>query len=291
MSISYASFDQIIELSKQQPDSAGANYAADKRRLLQFAQRAADSIDKYKSLTFAPRYETRYIDAWGSRVYGYKLYLDYPLLSLSSVTLADSTSLVVNTDVRLYPRQGSPGWWLQLLTSAHSWVNATDAVDHDIAITGYWGWHSDYANSAWYLSGDTCGEAVDATETTIDVTDVALAGGDGMTPRFSPGNLIRVESEYMAVIDTTAAAQDTIEVVRGIRGTTAATHVQTTPIYVYKPDPSIVRAAMLIAMFNYEQRGNWAQVTFDGIATRETATIPPDAARILDNSYRIVEFA
>lgn len=60
----------------------------------------------------------------------------------------------------------------------------------------------------------TAGEALDATETGVDV-----AAGQG--ERFAAGDAIRIDDEVMTV---SSVSNDTLTVVRGAAGTTAATH-------------------------------------------------------------------
>lgn len=66
----------------------------------------------------------------------------------------------------------------------------------------------------------TCTEAMDASETDLDVTT-----GHGL--RFSPGDVILEDAEYMRVV---SIATDTLTVVRGWGGSTAATHLINTPV-------------------------------------------------------------
>ena len=61
----------------------------------------------------------------------------------------------------------------------------------------------------------TAGEALDATETDVDV-----AAGQG--ERFAAGDAIRIDDEVMTV---SSVSNDTLTVVRGAAGTTAATHL------------------------------------------------------------------
>ena len=66
-------------------------------------------------------------------------------------------------------------------------------------------------------------EALDATETGVDVDS---ASG------ISPGDVIRIENEDM---DVTAKSSNTLTVVRGINGTTAATHNNNVEVTSYGP--------------------------------------------------------
>jgi hypothetical protein len=284
MSISYATLAQI-QSQEETPSTA----AADITRLLEFGQRATAKIDDEKKFEFAPRIETHKLDIANTRIdLGLaQITLDSPLLSLTSVTLANETALVVDTDVEAatsYPRNGTPYDTLQMLNSSNSWIDRTDRFNRNVLVTGIWGYRSRYATDGFRDSGDSVqdGSGINATDTTITVTDANGAGNDGLTPRFSAGNLILIESEFIEIVATDTDL-NTLTVVRGVRGSTAATHANATQIDVFFPETAIVRAAMLIADFNYANRGNHKRVSFDGVRVTATIDIPPEAVEILDS--------
>jgi len=287
--ISYATLDDIkTEAANPQEPTDATALASYNRNLLKFGIRATEIIDHLKHFTFAPVIDTRYSNVLDDLVEPYKLYFDYPLLSLTSVTLADSTSLTVNTDVRAYPRHAYPLRWLQMLATTNVFnTTSTDLVD-EVAVTGIWGYHSDYDN-AWLNSGDTVKTtALTTTTTSIAVNDADGAGGDTLIPRFSEGNLIRIDSEYMVI---TAISANTLTVRRAVRGSTAATHDVGKQIDVFIADDAIRHAAAKIAVFNYARRGQTQRVTFDAVRqARAVHEIPPEAIEILDN-YQIVQIA
>lgn len=69
-------------------------------------------------------------------------------------------------------------------------------------------------------TSSTLAEALDASETGIDVADGTL---------FKRGHIVKVESELMHV---SSVASNTLTVIRGYAGSTAATHATSTAIYI-----------------------------------------------------------
>ena len=71
-------------------------------------------------------------------------------------------------------------------------------------------------------------------EATINVTDADGTDIDQQSPRFQVGHLLRIESEYLRVLALdTATNQLTVQ--RGVNGTTAASHAQSTQIDTFQP--------------------------------------------------------
>jgi len=287
MMISYATLDDLKTEGAQASAPTGTALATYNRNLIKYGISASQYIDQLKRFTFAPLIDTRYADVPGDNVRAYELLLDYPLLSLTSLTLADTTALTVNTDVRAEPRYITPYYRLQMLTSGSVFNTYSGNLTSQVTIVGIWGWHGDYGN-AWLASGDAVADAggLSASVQTINVTDADAVGGDGFIPRFSEGNLIRIDSEYMLI---TAISANALTVARGVRGSTAATHATAATIDVFFADYPIRRACAKIAVFNYARRGHTQRVTFDTARPNpNNIDIPPEALEIL-NSYQWIQ--
>ena len=295
MTYSYTTLEQMrVEAVSQagtEPTDATklATYYAN---LTQYGITASGVIDRLKNTTFAPLVASRVTDRTNDRVISSsKMFLGQPLLELTSVTLPDDTTPTVGTDIRAELVSVSPKRWLKMMTTSYSFNTTSGTLVDDITVTGVWGWHSDYDN-AWISSGDTVKDAagISASETTITVTDVDGAGGLGFTPRFSAGNLIKIESEYCSIVSTNTTTQ-TMVVVRGVRGSTAASHALGTAISVFVPDDAIIRATTKLAVFMYTARGSAAQVSFETIRTNpNNVTALSEVLTLLDN-YQFIQFA
>jgi len=291
---SYATLDQLLteaaSTTGTQPTDP-TKLAAYKASLTQYGIQASGIIDRVKHTTFAPIIDTRYLQAFSQEVRAYEVDLDFPLLELTSVTLADGTNLVVDTDVQAEMTHIFPRRWLQMITSANSFRTASDNLVSKIAIVGVWGWHSDYDN-AWILSGDSVQKVggIDDSETSVLVTDVDGVGGFGFTPRFSAGNLIQIENEWCSVMSTDTSAQ-TMVVVRGVRGSTAATHAKDVVISVFHPDDAIGRATAKLAVFMYAARGKTALVSFENVRSNPNNVTALAEVLILLEAYQFVQMS
>lgn len=199
---------------------------------------------------------------------GLSLTLDAPLASLTSAVLGDATSLTVDTDVITVPYGRTPAQELTILNSAAVWTQYTSNWQQAIVITGIWCQRKQYDTEGWIDSGDDVKTTdLTTTATTITVTDANGANARNYIPRFDIGQLIRIESEYMIVTGINYETTNVLTVIRGVQGTTAATHVATTDIYTFQPEPNIVRACAIITAFEYSRRGQYEMVTVQGGGT------------------------
>jgi hypothetical protein len=130
-----------------------------------------------------------------------------------------------------------------------------------------------YPGEGWIDSLDKVTDASGISATTQTITVGGIAGADARftTPRFSPGNLIRISTtsggtttrefcEIMAVDDSTTK---TISVIRGVRGSTATTHAKDDPIAIWYPEPEIERACIRAVAYAQSRKGNFETTTVD----------------------------
>lgn len=228
-------------------------------------------IDTYCQQSFMPYIKTEYIDANRNTIDWYRnqLMLESPLLSADSVSVTDVAltqwdgvlySEKFNKDYCLYPIGETPAYALQGLQVTPAWYPgyygaapvSAGLIAGAVKVTGTWGYNTDYAH-AWMSTGDALVAGINDSATTFTVTDADGALPNGSTPRFSPCQLIRIGSEFMAVtaVNTTT---NVITVQRGVRGSTAAAHLISAPIELYVPDPNIVRACIRWASYLYQRR-------------------------------------
>lgn len=241
---------------------------------------------------FLPRKDTVFFDALGEHIDDYEASFMlsnatglHPLLSAATLIDGQGNTLVEGTDYYAYPRGQTPIFYLRmLLSSGQQWSQfATDWQDA-ISLTGVYGYRKRYSE-AWIASGDTVHDAlgINASVTTITVVDADGANANGYAPRFSAGNLIQIESEWLVVIATDPTA-NTLTVIRGVRGTTAAVHAKDVPISVFSVESDIVRACVRWASYLYARAGSFETTTYDGLGA--TVSFPPDVPAEVANSLR-----
>jgi hypothetical protein len=193
----------------------------------------------------------------------------------------------ITSSVALYQWSNEVYHALRLTNCSYSWYTNCDCTQpYKLYVTGTWGWHEDYSNA--FDSVDTVQDnPLSASATSITVSDADGTDVNGDTPRFSPGNLIKIEDE---LIDVTAVNTTTniLTVRRGVNGTTAAAHVQTTPISVYQVDERIQRIATRQATLLYARRGAYQVETLDGVGV---ITYPQDLLTELKNVLTEFQYA
>jgi hypothetical protein len=187
-----------------------------------------------------------------------------PLLAISAVT-ADGSD--ISSTVEGYPL-GAPYFdQLRITSNGSTWYSYLCNNGGDpgyAAITGVWGYHSDYAN-AW-VQVDALTVEQSAIATSFTVADADGEDQDGITPRFSPGMLVKIgdEVELVTAVNT---GNNVISASRHRNGTTAAVHVIATPIYVWQTEDPIRRVTARQAALMVARRGAFQVETVDGVGT------------------------
>jgi hypothetical protein len=108
------------------------------------------------------------------------------------------------------------------------------------AMTGWWGYGDGRSGNPWAASGVTL-TVVDATATTVTLS----AAGTVLA-----GHTLRVGTEQLIVRSVTEGATVTASVVRGIHGTTAASHAGEAVTVMQWPE-DLTRAVLWIAAADY----------------------------------------
>jgi hypothetical protein len=109
---------------------------------------------------------------------------------------------------------------------------------------------------------------INASVTTFTVSDVDGLSLDGLSPRLSAGNLIRVESEFMDVLSTTVPS-NTVTVKRGVNGSTAAVHAQGVNVEVWQVEDTIRRVTARQAAMMYARRGAYDNINITDLAVQQ----------------------
>lgn len=262
-------------------DASVTDGDADLVRALRFVTARIDA--ELPNCRFLPLSETRYYSArdrrLGGDVDGYDLLLNGDLLSLVSVTNGDGAVLTAE-EYTLYPREGAPYTRVRLnLNGSQAWTtDANGDPEGAIQVAGVWATGSRLYGD-WATDIDTLSAAISTiTATAITLTWSADTDWRGAEPRFSVGQRIRIDSEYMDVL-AASSANKTLTVLRGTGGTTAATHLSGASVAVWEVDPIIRHAAARWAGYAFKRRGAFADSQFDagsGINTRFPKDVPPD---------------
>lgn len=168
-----------------------SNTARNNEALDRALEGATEAVDACTRRTFAPWEGTRYFD-WPNVRYPttWRLWLEENELAAAPTSVASGgvTELYSGGNVYLHPQDGPPFTRLEISRTASFAFSGSAATQRSVAIVGIFG-HSDRRRS-----GGTVAEALDASETEVQVTSGEAVG---------VGDLIRVDSERMLVTDRT----------------------------------------------------------------------------------------
>lgn len=284
----YATLDDVrVELN--------AENTADDKIVLRYIKSLSRRIDRMfmqrGSNFFAPQIATRsiFLDAMNINSWNRTLILRTtdgvvsPILTMTGASI-NGTALVIGTSVQLFPDGSGPYTALQLMGDRFfSWYDVCSDVwgSRYATVTGVWGYNADYAN-AWLQVDALAAAIASTTATTFTVADVNGDNPLGESPRISAGNILQIDSEWMDVVSTDTVT-NTVTVVRGVNGSTAATHLIAAPVSVYQVDESIRRAVTRQSAFMYSRKGAFDTVR---ISDFSTVTFPKD---LLDEVHELIE--
>ena len=214
-------------------------------RLRQLLEAASRLIDRYCNRHFYVLASTRKYDGNG----GTELVVD-DLISVTSLRTDDDLDRTfettwASTDYLLYPANAQPtNPWGRPYTGVHV---DTDAGTEDVftrgrqtvQIDGNWGYRQVTEDSGADINE---GAQYSATDSTLTVTDGT---------KFDVGQTILIESEQLYI---TAISTNDLTVTRGVNGTTAAAHADSTDISIYRYPGPVQEACLLLAARMWERK-------------------------------------
>jgi hypothetical protein len=273
----------LSDARKEMNASDTINDAQLRRNIAQVSKRIDAVMGTPRRPYFAPYTEQRKYTIWTTRVDSWNntFWMDDHILSLTTVTRSGTD---ITSNVEIYSADNRVADSLRITNRSTDWYgycgSSCDVPPYTLLVTGIWGWHEDYDNA--YDSVDTVQDAagISASDTTITVADVDGEDLDGFTPRFSAGNLIKIEDELMDVLSTDTTL-DTMTVRRGRNGTTAAIHANGAAISVYRVDERVRRIASRQSALLHARVGAFQVETLDGVGA---TTYPQDLLTELKNS-------
>ena len=231
---------------------------------------------EHRTLTLYTPYADRRVSTDGMT-----LDLRLPLLAATTVTNG-ANGVVALADYRLESRDALGGTPYDAITlPATTWAWDGDTA---VEIDGVWGFHPEYA-AAWMTSGDTVKTGINATAISLAVNDADGVDAWGETPRFCPGQLLQIGTEWLEVAAVDASA-NTLTVRRGVNGSTAAAHDAAVAISIWQADDQAIRAVARWTGLLFARRGAYEKVTFDGLAQVVFPTDLPDEVKAIVAYFR-----
>ena len=268
-----------------------ANTTTDDATILPLILRVSARIDAMMGGKdfFAPLTASRYYPIEPYRVSSYynTFKLHDNVLTLDAVSVG-SQALTVGSQVNVYPPGDTPYHQLRMIDRGISWYWACSTDDTQpvmVEVTGTFGYRRGYPVDAW-IALDALGANITASALTLTVADADGTDEYGITPRFSIGSLILIDSERMTVVAVNTTT-NTLTVRRATNGSTAAAHTAGAAVSVYRPEEAIVRATARQTAFMYARRG-----AFEGAVSNDfgTVTFPQDILSEINGILQDIQY-
>lgn len=270
--LTYATLEDF-KIAKQIKEIKPPNIAADKLqwaddKIIDYLVRATRYINRFTRREFFPWRETRkfavphkYLDLSMRRLTQGDLFFDHDLLQVKQLTNGNGDVLTENTDFfllesNIYPKNAVqlkfPNYWGGVYNAA---ILSRSFDEPIIIVDAIWGYHDIFGrpNEAWVDTYDTVSPSlIDASTKSIQVGDFDDKDAQYMT-KYTVGNLIMIDDEFMEITGTKLGTDpdtdpNTIQVIRGVRGTTAVAHTNTaSKIYKWRVVDDITEACYQIA--------------------------------------------
>lgn len=210
--------------------------------LLGFVREATAMIEDLSGKKFYPRIKTYLFDTPEDP---YELMLDRELLSLTTLTNGDGT--VITSDYyRLYPLREDAKWMIRLVGGMYCFMPSVETYGlADISVAGVWGYVKNYSD-AWE----------DTTTLSTAISSTSATSVTVPTGKLKAGMLIKVDDEWIYISSVSVSTTDTITIVRGVNGSTAATHDSGEKVYVWNPGREISGLCTKTAAALYKLKNN-----------------------------------
>jgi hypothetical protein len=228
----YGTYASLAQAKAQYSITASTDDAV----LLQLLEAVSRGIDKHCGRKFYPNTETRYYND-GALDFAdtQRLWVD-DLLSVISVKFDNDRDGVYEntlaaTDYLLWPYNAYPKRAVELDENGtySLWPDGRKAIE----IAGVWG-YGDELRAAPYDNASATGTVADTTTTSMVVSNGA---------NLSAGQTIKIENELMYL---TSVIVNTLTVVRGVNGTTAAAHAAAAISITAYPQPIVLACLMQV---------------------------------------------
>ncbi len=186
------------------------------------------------------------------------------ILSISLLRLDEDAddvyeSTMAATDYLLYPANKLPYDRLEL-SNASNYGGFASGVPQGVEITGVHGYGDGESITPYYASGQVVRDNPLAAGATTITTLATAPLGAGMT--------LRIEAEQVYITSITNATTFVVE--RGVNGTTAAGHVQDTPMSLYEAPQPVIQATLVMAMRAWKRKDSAFQ---DAVGSPDTGLV------------------
>jgi hypothetical protein len=248
------------ELKQVAPDAILAATTQYDTLFITLAERLSRWIDNHTERMFYPFIDTRYYSVDKNRVHDEEfddLWID-DLMEITSVSISENdgstyTALATGDYIPMYGQDfNSEKSYTLLKVDRNGDLGSWPIGQRSVKVIGTFNFTDDRSNFFEDTLDEVENNPLTAAGTSLTVNDVDGADQRGITPRIAPGNLLRMESEFVEVASTSATG-NTAVIVRGVNGSTAAEHAQNIQIDKFMPPEPLKQACIMQAARQYKR--------------------------------------
>jgi hypothetical protein len=233
-------------------------------------EQASRYCDEVTGRRFYPLIATKKFDISREESIDDILVFNDDLLELFTFTNGDLT-VIPAADYILHSVNDPPYWGLELrdITSVSWEPDANDSLQQVLSVYGLWGYHPEYSTRGWSIGGTLGADIADTTTLSFTMTAGHL---------LYPGQIVQIGAELFNV-ETTAATACTFAA-RGDNGSTAATHLDSSTVYIwntYKPARS---CTFQIAQSIYKNRFGENMTGIAKVTAAGVVVTPQDVSQL-----------
>lgn len=213
---------------------------------------ASAIIERECGRHFVPSYQTRYYNGQGIDVLIVPDLIEADLVEYSLDGQSYTTLTATDYVGRVWGDENDLQSYRELALLPLGSLGVWPSQMRGVRITGWWGYTAD-RNQCWESAG-ILAAGYTAGGATISVADAGLTDVFGMDDVFQAGRILRIEDEqYLVLGASTTPTPDTVSVIGGWNGTTAANHLISTAVRMWRVDENAREATIIQAVRMFEQ--------------------------------------
>lgn len=260
----YATEDELKQIA---PDALKVDTTQYDTLFITLAERLSRWIDNHTERMFYPFIDTRFysVNRNRSRISDFEfedpefddLWID-DLMEITSVSISENdgstyTALATGDYIPMHGQDfNSEKSYTLLKVDRNGDLGSWPIGQRSVKVIGTFNFTDDRSNFFEDTLDEVENNPLTAAGTSLTVNDVDGADQRGIVPRIAPGNLLRMESEFVEVASVNATG-NTAVIVRGVNGSTAVAHAQNIQIDKFMPPEPLKQACIMQAARQYKR--------------------------------------
>ncbi len=243
-----------VELKAAMPDGLRTTTTKYDSFLLRTLDLVSRLIDLKCGRKFYPYYGVRYFQGSGTE----KQRIDdaFSIVTVSYSDDGETFTDLTSSDwigTTFEDENGQESYRMLVLPEWSSTLSSWPANRRGVKVTGWWAYVEDRGD-CWENSGATLSAGYTASGTSLSVSSATITDRWGIGTAFQIGRLVKVDDEIFEITNLASeTTPDTLTVIGGRNGTTAAAHSISDVLYTWRLPEAIKQAAIIQCVRNLER--------------------------------------